>query len=37
MFTGINLDESIEPELSDIFWVKLVAKNVVPESLGPIL
>ena len=29
MFSSIKMEEYMEPELSGIFWVKMVAKNIV--------
>ena len=29
MFSCIKMEEYIEPKLSGIFWVKIVAKNIV--------
>ena len=33
-FSSIKMEEYVEPGLSDIFWVKMVAKNIVLESPG---
>ena len=33
LFSSIKMKEYIEPELSGIFWVKMVAKNIVLGSL----
>ena len=37
MFSSIKMEEYMEPELSGIFRVKMVAKNIVLGSLGSIL
>ena len=34
MFSSIKMEEYMESELSGIFWVKLVRKNIVLGSLG---
>ena len=34
MFPSIKMEEFVEPELSDIFWPKKVAKNIVLGSPG---
>ena len=34
MFPSIKMEEYMEPELSGIFWVKMVAKNMVLGSPG---
>ena len=34
MFSSIKMEEYMESELSGIFWVKLVAKNIVLGSSG---
>ena len=34
MFCSIKLEEYVESELSGIFWVKVVTKNIVLGSLG---
>ena len=34
MFSSIKMEEYMEPELSGIFWVKMVAKNIVLGSPG---
>ena len=34
MFSGIKMEEYMEPELSGIFWVKIVAKKTVLRSPG---
>ena len=34
IFPTIKMEEYIKPELSGIFWVKIVIKNIVLESLG---
>ena len=34
MFSGIKIEEYKESELADIFWVKLIAKNIVLGSSG---
>ena len=34
MFSSIKMEEYMEPELSGIFWVKIIAKNVVLGSSG---
>ena len=34
MFSSIKLEEYVESELSGIFWVKVVTKNIVLGSLG---
>ena len=35
MFLNMKKEEYMESELSGIFWVKVVAKNILLESLGP--
>ena len=37
MFSSIKMEEYMEPQLPGIFWVKMVAKNIVLECLRPIL
>ena len=34
MFSNIKMEEYMEPELSGIFWVKMVAKNILLGSPG---
>ena len=34
MFSSIKMEEYMEPELSGIFWIKMVAKNIVLGSPG---
>ena len=34
MFYSSKIEQYMEPELSDIFWVKMVAKNIKLGSLG---
>ena len=34
MFSSIKMEECMKPELSDIFWIKMVAKNIILGSPG---
>ena len=34
MFSGIKMEEYMKPERSDIFWAKMVAKNILLGSPG---
>ena len=34
MFSSIKVEEYMEPDLSDIFWVNMIAKNKVLGSTG---